>query len=110
MKIILISILSMFIFSSCAHHHKKEGGHHHHKCSMKNCSMKKVEGEAFNKHCAMSISMGDMHVEGKKDYKIEHGGETYYFSTKEKMETFQVNLDKNIEEAQRHWSSSIEAR
>lgn len=103
MKILILSTLSLFLLGSCAHHHKDLGGHHHHKCKMKNCSMEKMKGKAFNKHCAMSVSMGDMHVEGQEDYKFVHGGETYYFSSEKKMKTFKANLETNLQQAQEHW-------
>lgn len=104
MKILFISILGVLFLSSCAHHHKDAGGHHHHKCKMKSCSMKSMNGEAFSKHCAMSVSMGDMHIEGKKDYKFEHGGETYYFSSKDKMFKFKKNIEKNLTRARDNWA------
>lgn len=104
MKLLLVSVLSVFFLSSCAHHHKDAGGHHHHKCKMKSCSMDKKDNAVFKKHCAMSVSMGDMHIEGKKEYMLEHGGETYYFSTKQKKITFKKNLEKNVERARERWN------
>jgi len=105
MKFLLLPILSLFLLGSCAHNHKKTGEHHHHKCT-KSCDMHSDKGEAFNKHCAMSISMGDMHVAGKKDFKIDHAGETYYFSTKEKMQKFKSNLKENISKARIFWNAT----
>jgi len=104
MKVLFISILGVLFLSSCAHHHKEAGGHHHHKCKMKSCSMMSKDGAIFKNHCAMSVSMGDMHVEGKKDFKIEHGGETYYFSSKEKMIHFKKNIEKNLTRARDNWA------
>ncbi len=104
MKLFLLSILSLFLFSSCAHHHKSDGGHHHHKCE-KNCEMHSDNGEVFNKHCAMSLAMGDSHVAGNEDYKIIHHGETYYFSSEEKMNKFKENIEQNIERANRFWTA-----
>jgi hypothetical protein len=72
MKVLLISIFSIFVATSCSHHHKDLGGHHHHKCKMKSCSMESIKRKPFNKHCAMSVSMGDMHVEGKKEFALDH--------------------------------------
>ncbi len=103
MKLFIVSSLSLFLLSSCSHHHKQDGGHHHHKC-MQSCEMHSKKGEAFNKHCAMSMAMGDIHVAGSEDYKIVHGGETYYFSTKEKMIEFRKNINKNIQRANRFWT------
>jgi YHS domain-containing protein len=105
MKLLLLSFLSLFLLGSCAHHHKKDGAHHHHKCT-KSCSMHSDKGEAFNKHCAMSVSMGDMHVAGKKEWKLEHAGETYYFSSKEKMENFNQHLEQNISKARDFWTTA----
>jgi len=102
MKILLLSFLSLFLLGSCAQHHKKDGEHHHHNCT-KSCSMHSDKGEVFNKHCAMSVSMGDMHVAGKKEFSIVHAGETYYFSSKEKMEVFQENIEENISKARKFW-------
>ena len=109
-KLLLVSVLGILFLSSCAHHHKDAGGHHHHKCKMKSCSMMSKDGAVFSKHCAMSVSMGDIHVEGKKEYMLEHGGETYYFSTKEKMKTFEKNVEINIQRAKDHWNHIGERR
>ncbi len=97
---LLLSATLLFILSSCAHHHKDKP-HHHHECT-KACKLHK-EGKAYNKRCAKSVSMGDTHVEGKEDYKINHGGVTYYFSTKKKMKDFKKDLKKNIESADKVW-------
>lgn len=100
----LQAILSAFFLVSCAHHHK-DIEHHHHKSCEKNCKLHHEKGEMFDKHCAQSISEGDLHVKGNDDYKIVHGGETYYFSSKEKKDKFQNDVSKNIESAQKNWSA-----
>lgn len=106
MKILILSILSVLILSSCASNKMADGDHHHHKCKMKNCDMNKLKGDAFSKHCAMSLSMGDSHVAGKKEYNIKHNGQTYYFSTEAKMNKFNDNLEDNITRAREHWSAA----
>jgi YHS domain-containing protein len=60
--------------------------------------------EAFNKHCAMSVSEGDMNVAGMKEYTFEHGGETYYFSSKKKMQTFKEDIAQNLSKAGYFWA------
>lgn len=103
MKILLVTLLGAFFLSSCAHHHK-EMEHYHHKSCSKNCKMHHEKGEMFDKHCAMSVSEGDIHINGVDDYKLKHGGEIYYFSSEEKLNKFKNNLDKNVKKAQKNWS------
>lgn len=87
MKLILISILSLFIVS-CAHHHEKPK-HHHHK---------------YDRQCAYSISHGKLGVKGKEEFKTTHSGKTYYFSSKKKQIVFENDLEKNITNADKYWS------
>ncbi|MBK24601.1 MAG: hypothetical protein CME70_11455 [Halobacteriovorax sp.] len=87
MKLVLLTILSLFIVS-CAHHHK-EPEHHHHQ---------------YMKQCAYSVSHGKMNVEGKEEYKTEHDGKTYFFSSKEKKKKFDTDIAKNITKANKYWS------
>jgi YHS domain-containing protein len=68
------------------------------------------KGEVFNKHCAMSLAMGNADVIGEKDLKINHEGEIYYFSTEEKMKTFKNNIKENISNARSNWSAALERR
>tara|TARA_B100001971_G_scaffold84647_1_gene78056 strand:+ start:172387 stop:172704 length:318 start_codon:yes stop_codon:yes gene_type:complete len=104
MKIILISLLAAFFMTSCAHHHK-DVAHHHHNCD-KNCK-KHHEKDMFDKHCAQSVSEGDFHAMGKDDYKLEHGGQTYYFSSKEKLGKFKKDIEANAKAARTRWQSRM---
>ncbi len=87
MKFIITIIFSMFLVS-CAHHHNAPAHHHH----------------AFEKQCAYSVAHGDVTAKGSLEYKIDHGGKTYYFSTKSKMSEFKKNIDANIKKANKEWS------
>jgi len=100
-KIIIATILSFFVIS-CAHHHKKDA-HHHHQCSEKCETKSNTKTDCFNHKCASSVLEGDIHVEGKEEFKLEHGGQIYYFSTLEKKNKFEKNLEQNIELAKKSW-------
>lgn len=95
-------ILCMFTLFSCSHHHKESAHHHDEKTSCDSCP-NKDENVAFKKMCAHSVLEGDTHVEGKEEFSLSHGGKKYYFSTKEKMESFQANLNENVEKANTNW-------
>ncbi len=103
MKVLFISLIFSLFFSSCAHHHNKVG-HHHHDCK-ENCQVDH-KNEMFNKYCALSIAEGDTHVKGSDDYKLVHAGQTYYFSSQEKLQRFKNNLDSNAKTAQEKWRFS----
>lgn len=90
MKYFIAVILTMFL-ASCAHHHKTPEHHHH----------------AYDKQCAYSVSHGNLKVQGEAEYKAEHGGKTYFFSSSKKMEEFKKNIEKNIKSANKNWSSRI---
>ena len=110
MKIILLSILSLMLFSSCAHRfNQSTKSNHHHTCG-KNCQMYSHKGEIFNKHCALSVANGKLDVLGRDEYKIEHAGDIYNFSSKENMEEFQLHLNENIYRAKTQWSVATERR
>lgn len=102
MKLFLTMTLGVFFLFSCAHHHK-DVEHHHHKNCKKNCSMKHNSKAMFKNHCAQSVSEGDLHVPGKKEYSLSHSGETYYFSTEEKKKTFVKHIEENTKRAQKNW-------
>lgn len=85
MKYLIAVLLTMFL-ASCAHHNKTE--HHHHK---------------YEKLCAYSVAHGDLKTKGKVEYKFEHGGKTYYFSTSEKLNDFKNDLETNIKKANQNW-------
>ena len=106
MKLLLSITLSMFFLASCAHHHNESSHHHHKKCN-ENCKLHKQKSGMFDKHCAQSISEGDLHVKGTDDYKLEHGAQTYYFSSKEKMIKFKKNIDANANKARKNWETGI---
>jgi YHS domain-containing protein len=109
MKLFLISVLSTFLLSSCAHHHK-DVKHHHHKSCDANCKVQHEKGEMFKKHCAQSVAEGDLHVQGSDEYKISHGNEIYYFSTEEKLNKFKKHLSKNAKSARRNWDAGSSRR
>ena len=67
--------------------------------------MTKNAADQFERKCAYSLSEGDAHTEGKEEYKLEHGGKVYFFSSKEKKAKFQENLNENIEKAKTNWIS-----
>lgn len=102
MKFLLATVLGVFFLSSCAHHHK-DVEHHHHKSCNENCKTHHEKGEMFDRHCAQSISEGDLHVKGKDDYKIKHGGQVYYFSTKDKLQKFKKNIEASSKRARKNW-------
>ena len=102
MKLLLISLTTAFLMSSCAHHHKDTPHHHHKKCN-KTCK-KGHDKEMFEKYCAQSVSEGDLHIKGKEDYKLEHAGHVYYFSSKKKLEMFKADINAQTKSAQRNWS------
>lgn len=91
MKIIIGIIFTLFL-ASCAHHHKTPEHHHH----------------AYEKHCAYSIAHGDLETMGNNEFKLAHGGKTYYFSSKEKLNEFKENIEKNIKNANKSWLGRAE--
>lgn len=86
MKLILV-YLAIFTFVACSHHHN-ESKHHHHQ---------------FNKKCAYEVGQNHFDVEGKEEYKIEHDGEIYYFSSLGNKEKFQMDLEANIKRSKESW-------
>jgi len=86
MKYFVIVFIALFTFS-CAHHHERTEHHHH----------------AYEKSCAYSVMSGDYKQKGKDEYQLEHGGKTYFFSTKDRMDKFKAHLNENIAEADRNW-------
>lgn len=103
----------VFLLASCSSNQKKhvakgEGHHHHVKkeveyCDKKSCSLGQCQ--MYEKHCALSVSHGDMHVKGKDEYKLTHKGHTYYFSSEEKKKEFQKGVDENIKAANKNWNA-----
>ena len=99
--LLLISLIAFTV--SCAHHHKELAHHDHSKEHHK-------KGDEFNKHCAMSVSEGDSHIKGSDDFVYDHGGSKYYFSSKAKMDEFKQNVEKNISNAEKNWSTAQDRR
>ena len=83
-----LAVIFSLLLASCAHHHKKPEHHHH----------------AFKKQCAQSVALGDFKTMGHEDFKLEHGGKVYFFSSEVKMKKFKKHLDENIQNAERNWS------
>ena len=71
----------------CSHHHNKNPHHHH----------------QFDKKCAYEVSQNHFDVEGKEEFKIKHGKETYYFSSAEKMQEFQKDINENVKKSKNNW-------
>jgi YHS domain-containing protein len=92
----LILVFALFTFVSCAHHHD---------CK-ESCELDQKDGHMFGKKCAYSLAEGDGHVKGKEDFKLKHASETYYFSSKEKLEKFKLNLKQNLKSAKSNWIKS----
>lgn len=87
----LIILLSFILtMASCSHHHKKPAHHHH----------------QFDKKCAYEVSQNHFTVEGKDEFKIEHVGQTYYFSSAENMKKFQNDLDISVKKANENWRNA----
>lgn len=86
----------LLLSTACARHHESSGHHHHAK-------EKAAAAPKYNSVCAESLAEGDGHVMGKKEFSLEHGGEIYYFSSKEKMKKFESNLTENIKRAEENW-------
>lgn len=104
MKKMLITITSLFLLVTCTHHHK-ELAHHHHKSCDKNCKLYHTDSEMFDRYCAQSFFEGDLHIKGQEDFHLNHGGLTYYFSSKLKLETFEKNLEANATGARNIWEA-----
>lgn len=93
---------TLFLFSCASNQSKSKPSHHHHTCSMENCKMNN-KGEMYSKKCALSVSHGDFHKEGKDEYMLTHEGHNYYFSSEDKKKEFSRNIEKNIEMANSNW-------
>ena len=107
MKNLIMAIVTVFVFTSCAHQHQKSE-HHHHECD-KDCKVHQ-ENVMFEKHCAQSVLEGDTHVDGNDDFSLEHGGHIYYFSNDEKLEKFQLNIEANAKAAQSNWTNRAQRK
>ena len=100
----LLPIMLLTLFS-CARHHEKSAHHHDQEGSTDSKNSVKLNPK-YDKECACSVMEGDKHVAGKEEFKLEHAGDLYYFSTKEKMEKFKENLTENISKADKNWSNN----
>lgn len=104
MKLILFLLTTLLLTLSCSHHHK-DASHHHHECK-EDCKIHAYKA-MFDKHCAQSVSEGDMHIMGSDEYKITHGGEIYYFSSEKKLEDFKKHIDEKSKEAKNNWADRM---
>ncbi len=86
MKLVLL-LMIVFNIAACSHHHNKQEHHHH----------------QFNKKCAYEVSQDHLDVEGKEEFRIEHEGEIYYFSSAENKKKFQADIDANIKRSKENW-------
>ncbi|MBL7664289.1 MAG: YHS domain-containing protein [Bacteriovoracaceae bacterium] len=90
MKLVLFLILASSVFS-CSHHHNKTLHHHH----------------QFNKKCAYEVSQNHFDVEGKEEFKLEHNGEIYYFSSSENMKKFQSDIEAYVARSRKNWKKGF---
>lgn len=95
MRLLLVILFSVFFLFSCSHHSNKNDG--------KIVKSSKNEREMFNKHCALSISEGILHVKGNDKHKLKRDGRVYYFSSEKKLKKFKANLESNIKKAHENW-------
>ena len=102
---ILLPIMLLALIS-CTHHHEDTDHHHHHKGKSNIIKSSKDDLAMYDKTCASSVLNGDKHVEGKEEFQLEHGGRFYYFSSKEKMDKFNLNLEENITDANKQWNNN----
>ena len=86
MKFIFL-VITFLSLVACSHHHNKIEHHHH----------------PFNKKCAYEVSQNHLNVEGKEEFSILHDKETYYFSSAEKMQKFQSDINANISRSKENW-------
>lgn len=100
---VLTSMIVLLTLGSCAHHDVGVE-HHHHTCE-ENCSVEHNEADAFNRHCAHSVAIGELTVMGKEEYMVNHKGKDYYFSSKKNMETFKQNIQDELSKANHNWSA-----
>jgi YHS domain-containing protein len=95
MSILLISVLSVFLFTSCAHHNN-DTSQQQHKEGV--CKLHKKKIAIFDKNCNQLASEGD--------FKLNHRGKVYFFSTKEKMDKFKVKLKQSAMYTKSRWGSA----
>tara|TARA_Y100001936_G_scaffold253210_1_gene316514 strand:+ start:2923 stop:3300 length:378 start_codon:yes stop_codon:yes gene_type:complete len=118
LKTIRLALLVALIFLvSCASARRESAAHHHHvtecgkdgckmtenECDMKKCSMKSCQ--MYEGKCAYSVAHGDVHVKGKKEYKLVHDGHVYFFSSAEKMNMFKKDIEKGVQKANENWEA-----
>ncbi|MBL7665627.1 MAG: hypothetical protein JNM93_10885 [Bacteriovoracaceae bacterium] len=86
MKLVFFLLLALSMFA-CSHHHNTTKHHHH----------------QFNKKCAYEVSQNHFDTDGKEEFKIEHEGEAYYFSSAEKMQKFYSDIDAYTKRSMINW-------
>lgn len=91
-KIAALAVVSM-IFVSCAHHDNKVDHHHH-----EDAAKISYEGK-----CAYSVENAKFDVPGNPEFKLQHEGTTYYFSSQEKLNLFKKDIPHNVERANKVW-------
>ncbi len=84
---LVISLFVLLVVSACSHHHNADKHHHH----------------QFNKMCAYEITQNHLDVKASDEIKLEHEGETYYFSSQDKKKKFEENLSVNIKKSKENW-------
>lgn len=98
-----VLVLALLIGASACSHHHKAPDHHHHSAT----NVKPDDSVAFDGNCPYAVMEGDLHTHGKEEFKLEHGGETYYFSSQDKLEKFKKDLPKNLSAARKKWKRGM---
>lgn len=85
----------MLLLAGCTHHDTvKDAEHHHHD---------KKDKATFEGKCAYSVAHNEFDVDGKNEFTLQHAGVTYFFSSEEKKNDFEKDLDKNLNSARQNW-------
>lgn len=104
MKLFLCGLMLVIAFG-CSHHHKNKDHHHHDKKAACNeCNSKSTD--QYEKNCAHSVLEGKPHKVENDNFKLVHGGRTYYFASQEKLDKFKQNLKENVLKADKQWENS----
>ena len=85
------AMLGAMALSGCASTHEDVAEHHHH------------EKAQFEGKCAYSVANGKFNVEGNPDYKLDHNGVTYFFSSAEARDKFSAHIGDHVQRANRSW-------
>lgn len=84
-------MLGIVALSGCASTHEDVAEHHHH------------EKAQFEGKCAYSVENGKFNVEGNPDFKLNHNGVTYFFSSTEARDKFNSHITESTKRANASW-------